>query len=105
MAFCGARRLWGVLRVLRARLWQGLVALGALQVAGEQARADAARGPALPGARCAPAPGAPGAPGVHAPDAAPLLDAPPPGHPERLRPDLPLTALERALLRELGPRS
>ncbi|WP_217249441.1 DUF6059 family protein [Streptomyces sp. AC602_WCS936] len=85
MAFRGARRLWGVVRALRVRLWQGLVALGALQAAGEQARADAARGLDAP----------------RVPDAPPLLDAPPPGHPERLRPDLPLTALERALLQEL----
>lgn len=28
-------------------------------------------------------------------------DGPPPGHPERLRPDVPLTALELALLRDL----
>lgn len=29
-------------------------------------------------------------------------DGPPPGHPERLRPDLPLSAVERDLLLALG---
>lgn len=31
-----------------------------------------------------------------------LLDGPPPGHPERLRPDIPLSDLERAIAGELG---
>ncbi|THA70033.1 hypothetical protein E6P78_11465 [Streptomyces sp. A0958] len=31
----------------------------------------------------------------------PVYDAPPPGHPEQLRPDLPLTALEQRLRHEL----
>lgn len=75
MASSSARRLRGFARVLGAQVWQGLVALGGLQVAGERAPARGLR----------------------------VLDAPPPGHPERLRPDLPLTALERALLEEPGP--
>jgi hypothetical protein len=74
MAFCGVRRVRRAVRALAACVWQCLVAAGAVQLAGERARADAAR----------------------------LLHGPLPGHPERLRPDLPLTALERALLRELG---
>ncbi|MGW2835930.1 DUF6059 family protein [Streptomyces sp. NPDC001286] len=74
MAFRGARRLRRAARALASCVWQCLVAAGAVQMAGETARADAAR----------------------------LLHAPPPGHPERLRPDVPLTALERSLLRDLG---
>lgn len=35
-------------------------------------------------------------------DQVPVHDAPPPGHPERLRPDLPLTGYEERLRRELG---
>lgn len=31
----------------------------------------------------------------------PPLQGPPPGHPEQLRPDIPLTALERALERRM----
>ncbi|MCQ9131922.1 MULTISPECIES: DUF6059 family protein [Streptomyces] len=73
MAFSGARRMRQAARALAACFWQCLVAAGAAHVAGEAARADAL-GP---------------------------LDAPPPGHPERLRPDVPLTSLERTLLREL----
>ncbi|MFF1546637.1 DUF6059 family protein [Streptomyces sp. NPDC058291] len=73
MAFSGARRVRRAARALAACVWQCLVAAGAVQIAGEAARARAAR----------------------------LLQAPPPGHPERLRPDLPLTPLERTLLREL----
>lgn len=39
-------------------------------------------------------------------DAPPPLAPPPAGHPERLRPDLPLSPLERELARELTlPRS
>ncbi|OAH10894.1 DUF6059 family protein [Streptomyces jeddahensis] len=74
MAIRGARRMRRFTRALAAHVWQCLVAAGSVQVAGEAARADAR-----------------------------LLDAPPPGHPERLRPDLPLSALERALLKELDP--
>jgi hypothetical protein len=55
-------------------VWQGLVACGGVYLAGESARAAAGRPP--------------------------LLLGPPAGHPERLRPDVPLTALERALLRD-----
>ncbi|MEU0372628.1 DUF6059 family protein [Streptomyces sp. NPDC006283] len=55
-------------------LWQGLVACGAVYLAGESERA--------------------------APRRPTVLLEPPAGHPERLRPDVPLTALERALLRE-----
>lgn len=33
----------------------------------------------------------------------PYLEAPPPGHPERLRPDLPLSELELALTKQLQP--
>ncbi|NBM21111.1 DUF6059 family protein [Streptomyces sp. GC420] len=75
MACPRARRLGRLARALVAHVWQGLVALGTIHVAGETARAGGAR----------------------------VLDAPPPGHPECLRPDLPLTALERTLLEELGP--
>ncbi|MER8011787.1 MULTISPECIES: DUF6059 family protein [unclassified Streptomyces] len=74
MAFRGARRLRRAARALAACVWQCLVAAGAVQLAGETARADAGR----------------------------LLHEPAPGHPERLRPDVPLTALERSLLRDLG---
>ncbi|MGW3137487.1 DUF6059 family protein [Streptomyces sp. NPDC001139] len=73
MAFRGVRRVRRAARALAACVWQCLVASGAVHLAGETARTDAG----------------------------PLLHAPPPGHPERLRPDLPLTALERALLRDL----
>ncbi|MCC3653785.1 hypothetical protein LIX60_20440 [Streptomyces sp. S07_1.15] len=37
------------------------------------------------------------------PAAGPLRAGPPAAHPERLRPDLPLTATERALARQLAP--
>ena len=60
-------------RALATTVWQSMVAVGAVQLAGETARADAR-----------------------------LVDAPPPGHPERLRPDLPLTAVERARLKDIG---
>ncbi|WP_329417857.1 hypothetical protein OG802_35425 (plasmid) [Streptomyces sp. NBC_00704] len=73
MAFSGARRVRQAARALAACFWECLVAAGAAYVAGEAAR-DGAAG---------------------------LLHEPPPGHPERLRPDVPLTSLERALLREL----
>ncbi|MGF1430188.1 DUF6059 family protein [Kitasatospora sp. LaBMicrA B282] len=56
-------------------VWHGLVVLGLLHVGESEPEA----GPAW----------------------LPAPDALPPGHPERLRPDLPLTALERRLLREL----
>ncbi|WP_225636145.1 DUF6059 family protein [Streptomyces solaniscabiei] len=68
-----ARRLLRVARALATTVWQSLVAVGAVQLAGETARADTR-----------------------------LVDAPPPGHPERLCPDVPLTALERALLKDIG---
>jgi hypothetical protein len=71
MAF--VRHMRRFTRALVAGVWECLVAVGAVQLAGETARA---------GTR---------------------LDAPAPGHPERLRPDLPLTALERALLKDIGP--
>ncbi|MFD4263035.1 DUF6059 family protein [Streptomyces sp. NPDC058534] len=74
MAF--ARRVLRSARTLAATLWQCLIAVGAVQLAGETARADAR-----------------------------LMDAPGPGHPERLRPDLPLTALERAVLKDIGSAS
>lgn len=35
----------------------------------------------------------------------PVLWRPAPGHPERLRPDLPLSAVEAELLRQLDPKS
>jgi hypothetical protein len=70
MAF--ARRVLRFTRALATTVWQSLVAVGAVQLAGETARADAR-----------------------------LVDVPPPGHPERLRPDLPLTALECALLKDI----
>ncbi|MFE2358625.1 DUF6059 family protein [Streptomyces parvulus] len=71
MEFVG--RVLRVARALAAALWQSLMAMGAVQLAGESARADAR-----------------------------LLQAPAPGHPERLRPDVPLTALERAVLEDIG---
>ncbi|MBT3154613.1 hypothetical protein HTV45_27715 [Streptomyces sp. CHD11] len=68
-----ARRLRRFARALVAEVWRCLVAVGAVQLAGESARADFRP-----------------------------VDVPPPGHPERLCPDRPLTALERALLAEMG---
>lgn len=68
-----ARRVRRLARALMTDVWQCLVAVGATQLAGETARSGACP-----------------------------VDVPPPGHPERLRPDLPLTALERALLRDMG---
>lgn len=71
-----AARRWPV-RVVRRCLrpvWQGLVACGGVYLAGESTRTAAQRPT--------------------------LLLRPPVGHPERLRPDVPLTALERALLEE-----
>ncbi|MDT6987474.1 DUF6059 family protein [Streptomyces lusitanus] len=75
MAFPGVRRVRRAARALAAGVWDCLVSFGSLQVTGGFGRTDAVR----------------------------LLSEPPPGHPERLRPDVPLTALERALLRELDP--
>jgi hypothetical protein len=66
------RRRWSSL--LLREVWLGLVALGAVYVAGEASRS---RTPRV------------------------LLAQPPAGHPERLCPDVPLTSLERALIREL----
>ncbi|MBC2869354.1 DUF6059 family protein [Streptomyces mexicanus] len=74
MAFYGARRVRRAVRALAAGVWDGLVSFGSLQ-AGGFGQDDADR----------------------------LLPEPPPGHPERLRPDVPMTALERALLKELDP--
>ncbi|MGW5869031.1 DUF6059 family protein [Streptomyces sp. NPDC055239] len=65
-------------RALNA-VWQSLVAFGLIYAVGEIKRLEA-----LPQ------------------DAAQPLDAPPPGHPERLCPDVPLTPAEHALALELG---
>ncbi|MBT2544331.1 hypothetical protein J7E99_27415 [Streptomyces sp. ISL-44] len=62
-------------------VWQGLVTFGTLHLGGETLRAEH----------------------EHHPRAVPL-DGPPPGHPERLRPDLPFSPVERALLRDLENR-
>ncbi|MFC8130171.1 DUF6059 family protein [Streptomyces sp. NPDC057302] len=59
-------------------VWQSLMAFGLIYTVGEMKRLED-----LP----------------H--DAAQPLDAPPPGHPERLCPDIPLTAAEHALALEL----
>ncbi|MCJ0871820.1 DUF6059 family protein [Streptomyces sp. AP-93] len=58
-------------------VWEGFIALGRLHAVGQIGTDDC------------PAPG-------------PMWDAPPPGHPDRMRPDLPLTPLERRLRRELN---
>jgi hypothetical protein len=71
----GAAARQAVRRGLRV-VWRGLVAYGSVYAAGECARAAAER----------PAP----------------LSGPATGHPERLRPDVPLSPLEGALLREWG---
>ncbi|MFM9368666.1 DUF6059 family protein [Streptomyces sp. Da 82-17] len=70
----GLRRLLAD-RILHP-LWEGLVSLGAVYLAGDTARADHDR--------TAPRPTGPAA-----------------HHPERLRPDLPLTPQERRLSRHL----
>ncbi|MET9857614.1 DUF6059 family protein, partial [Streptomyces sp. NPDC006450] len=57
-------------------VWEGLIALGRLQAVG-QGGMDGG------------------------PDTGAMWDEPPPGHPDRMRPDLPLTPLERRLRREL----
>ncbi|WP_217141406.1 DUF6059 family protein [Streptomyces sp. AC627_RSS907] len=57
-------------------LWEGLVTYGRLCIVGDTAPYEDAHPRAL-------------------------WRDPPPGHPERLRPDLPLTDLERRLAREL----
>ncbi|MCK1822208.1 hypothetical protein MTQ10_22005 [Streptomyces sp. XM83C] len=75
MAFHGARRVRRAVRALAAGVWECLVSFGSLQAAGGFGQDDGAR----------------------------PLSEPPPGHPERLRPDVPMTALERALLKELDP--
>ncbi|QIP82880.1 hypothetical protein GLX30_00905 [Streptomyces sp. Tu 2975] len=72
----GAAARHAVRRVLRV-VWRGLVAYGSVHVAGECARAAVEQRPAL-------------------------LSGPATGHPERLRPDVPLSPLERTLLREWG---
>jgi hypothetical protein len=69
------RRRWPS-RLLR-QVWSGLVAMGMHHVVSEMNRA-------------------------RTPDA--FLAQPPEGHPERLRPDVPLTKLELALMRELDIR-
>ncbi|MCX4993177.1 MULTISPECIES: DUF6059 family protein [unclassified Streptomyces] len=69
------RRRWPS-RLLR-RVWPAVAAAGLHHVLGEMHRA---RTPKVPLAR------------------------PPQGHPERLRPDVPLTSLELALVRELDIR-
>ncbi|MDT0612736.1 DUF6059 family protein [Streptomyces lancefieldiae] len=67
---------WCPRRFVRG-LWEGLVAYGRLCVVGETAPYEEEVRPKA------------------------LWRHPPPGHPERLRPDLPLTDLERRLAREL----
>lgn len=69
-------RRFGPRRFLRA-LWDGFVVFGLLHALGESQPDDLTRRRAV-------------------------YDEPPPGHPERLRSDLPLTALERRLARELS---
>ncbi|MGR4880112.1 DUF6059 family protein [Streptomyces sp. LARHCF249] len=58
-------------------VWDGLVSFGTLHMHGETLRAAEPEPTPLP------------------------LDGPPPGHPERLRPDVPFSPVERALLRDL----
>ncbi|MEU3794798.1 DUF6059 family protein [Streptomyces fructofermentans] len=76
-------------------LWHSLVALGSLycgplvhQEATAAARSGDTAGAFAPGAT---------------PPAPPRGAGPPPGHPERLREDLPLSGTERLLARELWP--
>ncbi|MEU3838497.1 DUF6059 family protein [Streptomyces sp. NPDC028635] len=64
-------------------LWRGLVEFGSVHLTGEAARADAGRPAGGTSTRRR------------------LLQQPPAGHPERLRPEVPLTALELALLSDL----
>ncbi|MFG2503296.1 DUF6059 family protein [Streptomyces sp. NPDC048441] len=64
-------------RALNA-VWQSLIAFGLLYTIGELKRAEALQE-----------------------NAAEPLDAPPPGHPEKLCPDIPLTPAEHALALEL----
>ncbi|MFI0982620.1 DUF6059 family protein [Streptomyces sp. NPDC021093] len=82
-------------RAVLCPLWQGVIILGQSYLAGE-VRRHGDTGTARSGRR---------APYATAPYAtAPYATAPyalPAGHPERLRPDLPLTDLERVLLRQL----
>ncbi|MFD9323344.1 DUF6059 family protein [Streptomyces sp. NPDC060053] len=77
-------------------LWRSLVAYG-LMCLGLVGRDEA---PGQPGSggdtpRVCEGPGA-----GHGPT--PVVVEPPPGHPERLRPDVPLTEVERALARQLS---
>ncbi|MEU9145952.1 DUF6059 family protein [Streptomyces sp. NPDC048349] len=60
-------------------VWQGLISFGTLHMHGETLRAEAEPRP-VP------------------------LGGPPPGHPERLCPELPLSPVERALFRDLQAR-
>ncbi|MEV7415207.1 DUF6059 family protein [Streptomyces sp. NPDC089919] len=64
-------------RLVRA-LWEGLVVLGRLHVTGGREEHEAA-----PARR------------------RPVYDCPPAGHPERLRPEVPLSPVERRLSRHL----
>ncbi|MEU9234710.1 DUF6059 family protein [Streptomyces subrutilus] len=66
-------------------VWRSLVSYGTLHLKGEITRAE-------------PRPEPP------SPPSAVRLDCPPPGHPERLRPDIPFSPVERALLRDLRSR-
>ncbi|WP_141754007.1 DUF6059 family protein [Streptomyces subrutilus] len=60
-------------------VWRSLVSYGTLHLKGEITRAERGPDPVR-------------------------LDCPPPGHPERLRPDVPFSPVERALLRDLRSR-
>ncbi|MFH8983649.1 DUF6059 family protein [Streptomyces varsoviensis] len=66
-----------LLRPLWRPLWEGLVAFGTLHVTGQMPPPDRSTRRALTG--------------------------PPPGHPERVRADVPLTAEERGLAGRLPP--
>ncbi|SEG93626.1 hypothetical protein SAMN05216223_12834 [Actinacidiphila yanglinensis] len=75
------------LRALARAIMRTLISYGSLYVADPEGKATLgdmlARGPER--------------------DAPPPPDDPRPGHPERIRPDIPLTELERRLSRELFP--
>ncbi|MEV0263763.1 DUF6059 family protein [Streptomyces sp. NPDC050617] len=81
-----------LLRPLWRSLWEGLVAFGTLHVTGQMpppvrtvARTEHSAPPQSP------------------PQSPPSLAGPPPGHPERVRADVPLTAQERRLADRLPP--